>query len=63
MAKKTDNVVVLADHRNPAVKDTPDGCRSFRYRNSAAFTDAAKLLYALDTDPESGSWSGSIASS
>ena len=54
MAKKTDNVVVLADHRNPAVKDTPDGCRSFRYRNSAAFTDAAKLLYALDTDPESG---------
>ena len=55
MAKKQDNVVALADHRNPAVKDTNDGTRAFYYRNSAAFTDAAKLLYALpDANPEAG---------
>ena len=55
MAKKTDNVVALADHRNPAVKGKNDGCRAFYYRNSAAFTDAAGLLYALpDANPEAG---------
>ena len=55
MSEKTSNVVALADHRNPAVLDANDGCRSFRYRTSATFTDAAKQLYQLDnTDPESG---------
>ena len=49
------NVVSLADRRNSDVKDTPDGCRSFRYRNSAAFTDCSMLLYALpDANPEAG---------
>ena len=50
MAKKTDNVVVLADHRNPAAQDGHDGKRTFLYHHSDAFTDASLMIYPLDEE-------------